>query len=372
MPPAPGEAAPDAAAAASELTANEQGELTIVVPYHGDEKRDVEIEWTDTTYTLHVTGAKASLEWAASGVLHRKACQQLLDETKAVIAASQKAEGEARLTTTEASKLPRFGVCQPGGLGSWALALKAVSGKGEGAKREEHLELEAVRIALDGTRKSAPFGSFDIAPGGLELGSLQVYDYDDDGHDELIVPYEVKAVVAAPDVYPPPIWSFTDAGVAAYVKAPAVHGGIAIEQLDFDMRPDFSGYGAYVAFLGSDCGAKTCPPRLTGPKLYWHSMPEGGFADSDDAARSALKRAMCQNKPQAAVAETGGAVNAAQTAKNLICSRAYGGSIEALTAELSAKHGSLCGDAATCPLQTTLEAWVKVALPVTLTSPAKQ
>jgi hypothetical protein len=57
-----------------ELTANEQGELTIVVPYSGDEKRDVNLEWTDTSYTLHVTGSKATFEWAASGIPHRRAC----------------------------------------------------------------------------------------------------------------------------------------------------------------------------------------------------------------------------------------------------------------------------------------------------------
>jgi len=121
---------PADAPSGDELTPNEQGELTIVVPFSGGRKRDVNIEWTDTSYTLHVTGPKATLEWAASGIPHRRACQQLLDETKAVVAAAQKAEGDARLTTTEASKLPRFGVCQPGGLGSWALGLKAVSGRG--------------------------------------------------------------------------------------------------------------------------------------------------------------------------------------------------------------------------------------------------
>ena len=358
-------AVPDASAG-DEITANEQGELDIVVPWSGDQKRDVEIEWTDTSYTLHVNGPKASLEWAASGVPHRRACQQLLDESKAVLSAAQKAEGEARLTTSETSKLNRFGTCQPGGLGSWAIALKSASGKGEGAARLHHLELEVVRVDLQGARKSASFGSFDVAPGGLELAALQVYDYDDDGRDELIVPYEIKAAPGAPPTFVAPIWSFSDSAVTAYAKAPTVGGGIGVEQLDFDMRPDFSTYGSFVAWLGADCGLKACPPRLTGPKLFLHSAPDGSFADSDETVRSALKRASCQSKPATVVVEAGGSLNAAQTAKNLVCSKAWGVSNEAISAELTSKHAALCGEAATCPLQSTLEAWLKLPLPVEL------
>jgi hypothetical protein len=364
---------PDAKAEAAqgeELTPNEYGELTIVVPYFGTEQREVSIEWTDTAYTLHVDGPKATLEWVASGIPLRRSCQQLLDESKANLAAAQKLEGEARLTTTEASKLPHFGVCQPGGLGSWALSLKSASGKGEGAARQHHLELDVVRVDMDGARKSTSFGSLDFAPGGFELGALQVYDYDDDGHDELIVPYEIKATGGATPTFPPAIWSFRDAGISSYAKSPAVNGGLGIEQLDFDMRPDFGSYGPFVAYLGADCGIKVCPGRVTGPKLYLHSTLDGAFTDHDDATRNALKRAACQNKPLAVVVEVGGSVNVAQTAKNLICAKAYGATSETLAAELTSKRAALCGEAATCPLQTTFEAWTKLPLPVELASAA--
>jgi hypothetical protein len=361
--PIEGEAAE---ATGEELTADERGELTIVVPYSGDEKRDVAIEWTDTRYTLHVTGAKATLEWAASGIPHRRACQQLLDESKAVLAQAQKAEGQARLTTTETAKLSRFGVCQQGGLGSWALALKAAAGIGEGAARQQHLELEVVRVDIDGNRKSQAFGSLDVAPGGLELPALQVYDYDDDGRNEFIISYDVKATGNAAQAMPPAIWSFTDAGVVAYAKSPPVGGGIGVEQLDFDMRPDLSTYGAFVAWLGPDCGLKTCPTRVTGPKLYFHSQPDGSFSASDDAARNALKRAGCQNKPLGVVVETGGALNVTQTAKNLVCAKAWGVGIEELKTELAGKQAVLCGEAASCPLKSAFEAWLDKPLPFEL------
>lgn len=362
-----GDAPAEGAHEGQELTPSEQGELTIVVPYSGDEKRDIAIEWTDATYTLHVSGAQATLEWAGTGIPHRRACQQVLDETKRVIAAAQKLEGEARLTTTEASRLPRLGVCQPGGLGSWAVAVKAVSGKGEGATRLHHLELEVVRVALDGARKSASFVDFDVAPDGLSFSRLQVYDFDDDGRDELIVPYELKATGGvAPATLPAPIWSFSDTGVAPYAKAPNVIGGVGVEQLDFDMRPDLGSYGGFVAYFGQDCGLKACPVRLTGPKLFLHAAPDGGFTDADETARSALKRASCQNKPSSIVVESGGSLNAAQTAKNLVCAKAYGVSADAILGELSNKHAALCGDSTSCALQSTLEAWARQPVPVDL------
>ena len=367
---AAGEGASDAGK--NEVAANEQGELVLVVPFSGDAKQDVAIEWTDNRYTLHVVGNQAKLEWAASGIPHRRACQQLLDESKAVVKAAQNAEGEARLTTTEGMKYGRLGTCQPGGLGSWALSLKALAGKGEGAARQHHLELEVVRVDVDGKRMSASFGSLDVAPAGFELAALQVYDYDDDGRVDLIVPYEVKAAGAAPATLPSPIWSYSDAGVMAYAKTPPAGGGIGIEHLDFDMRPDFSTYAGYVAYLGPDCGLKTCPPRLTGPKLFWHSQPDGSFTDRDDSAKSALKRASCQNKPSTIVIETSGNLNAAQTAKNVVCSRAFGVTAEAVISELAAKHVALCGEAATCPLETTLKAWAKLEFPFELASAAKK
>jgi hypothetical protein len=352
-------------ATGQELLPNEHGELTIVVPFGGDEQRDAAIEWSDTRYTLHVTGSKATLEWAASGIPHRRACQQLLEESRAVVAQAQQADGEARLTITEGAKLPRFGVCQAAGLGSWALALKAAAGTGEGAARLHHLELDVVRIELDGTRRTASFGSFDAAPGGLELSTLTVYDYDDDGRNELVVPYEVKATGGREPSLPPPVWSFTDAQVMPYAKAPSVDGGIGVEHLDFDMRPDLGTFGGFVAWLGPDCGLKTCPGRLTGPKLFWHSLPDGSFTSSDEAVRSALKRA-CPSKPPSVVVEAGGNLNVVQTAKNLVCARVHGVEAAAISSELSSKHALLCGATEKCALEEALSSWLERALPVEL------
>jgi hypothetical protein len=348
----------------NEVLPDEHGELRLVVPYRPGEKRDVVLAWSDTRYTLHLDGTKATIEWAASGVPHRRACQKLLDENKAVIDAAQKLDGEERVTAAE-SKLPRFGVCQAGGLGSWALLLRSLKGAGTGAQRSLHLEADVVRVDIDGSRMAAPFGAFEIRPGGLEIGFLQAYDYDDDGNDELIVPFELKAASSTPaSELPSAVWSFSASGVAPYAKA-KLAGGAGAEQLDFDMRPDIGTYAGFVAYFAADCGLKSCPSRVTGPKFFLHSLPDGGFSGNDDAARAALKRA-CPKLSGPVVAEAGGQANLAQTARNLVCARAHGAEKAALASELDARRAALCGDAPSCAAQTALLGWLELPLPVEL------
>ncbi len=348
---------------------DEHGELRVVIPFNGDEKRDVTLEWSDTRYELHIAGTSGTLEWGAAGLPLRRACARVQDETKAKLAAAQKLEGAAKVSAAEVAKLPRFGVCQPAGLGSWALGLRNLEASGEGGARRLHIVLDAIRVHELGEVKNAAFGTFDVSPGGLALGTLQVYDYDDDGRDELIVPYELKD--SAPSTpLPPPIWSFSDSGVAAYAKAPLVSGGVSVEHIDYDMRPDLGGYGPFVAWFGADCGQKACRPRLTGPRFFAHALPDGGFSTNDDAARAALKRA-CPSKVASVVASAGAQANAEQTAKNLVCARALGMQNDVILNELNSKRAAFCGEAATCPLLTTLTAWLELPLPVSVGSAAK-
>ncbi len=48
----------------------------------------------------------------------------------------------------------------------------------------------------------------------------------------------------------------------------------------------------------------------------------------------------------------------------MVCSRAFGVTADAVIAELTAKHAALCGEAPSCPLETTLQSWAKLELPV--------
>lgn len=351
-----------------EVLPSEKGELRLVVPFRAGEKREIEMTWTDVRHTLKLDGASGGFEWAGVALPHRRECQALFDANRAALASAQKGPPSAEiLSPNEVKGLSKLGTCQPGGLGSWALSLRQARGAGEPNARSVKLDLDVVRIDLDGKRLTAPFGSLEVAPGGFDLGPLVVYDYDDDGNDEVIVTYDVKALPASVKEPPaiPAVWSFSASGITPYAKGPKLSGGVSIEQLDFDMRPDLGTSAPFLGYLGSDCGQKTCGPRVSGPKLFFHSLPDGDFSENDDAARDALKRT-CSSKPAAILAGGAGNVNLERTAKNLVCSRAHGASAESIKSELGAKSADLCGERATCPLATLLDGWASAAMPVTL------
>lgn len=359
----PSDDATENGGAPREVLADEHGELKLKLPYSGDATRDVTIEWSDTRYVLRVRGPSAKLEWASGGLELRRSCAHVQDASKTRIAEAQRSASPGALTAAEASKLPRFGTCQQAGFGSYALGLKAISAEGEGRERKLRAALEVIFVAENGSRRSADFGTFAFAPGGLSVSPLRVYDYDDDGKDELIVPYELTPSPGVEAVVPAAIWSLSDATLIPYANSPSVRqGGFAIEQLDFDMRPDLGDYGPYVAALGSSCGAKACPERVTGPRFFFHSLPDGKFARDDTAAKAALKRA-CVKKPESVVSESGGSVNVAQTAKNIACARAWGATPTSISAELSQKRAALCGEAESCPLFDEFGKWANAAPP---------
>lgn len=349
----------DGPSAGTTITPTEREELRLVLPWRDGNDQNVTLAWSDTRYVLRVRGASAKLEWAVATTEHRHACAKLLDASKAVLAAAQKPGAEHPPTKPDLVKLPRFGTCYPAGLGSWAVALRGLEATGEGLGRTVHLELEIVRIREDGSDLRAPLGTVDAAPGGFTLSALQVYDYDDDGHDEAIVGHELLAVPAgAKPATLPAVWSFTNDTVIPYARTPELgSGGVAAEHLDFDRRPDLGGYGPFVAWLGPDCGAKDCPPRVTGPRIFAHSLATGDFAANDEATLAALAKA-CPKASAPIVALVGGKLNTAQTAKNVGCARARGVETESLKAALAAHRAEICGGAESCPLLGVFDSWV--------------
>ncbi|MFZ5893468.1 MAG: hypothetical protein ACOY0T_20570 [Myxococcota bacterium] len=349
-----------------EVLADEHGELKLTLPYNGNDTKDVTIEWSDTRYVLRLKGASGKLEWSAGGLELRRACARVQDASKARLSEAQKLAAPAAVTAAEAAKLPRFGVCQQAGFGSYAVGLKSLAADGEGSERKLKASLEVMYVSDTGAQRSAELGSFEFFPGGFTLSPLRVYDYDDDGKDELIVAYELTAAPESEAAPPAVIWSLTDSSIVPYAKSPTFgRGGVAIEQLDFDMRPDLGDYGPYVAMLTASCGAKNCPPRITGPRFFFHSLPDGGFARDDSAAKAALKRA-CSKKPEPIVVESAGVANVVQTAKNVACASAWGVPGATISTELAGKRGAVCGTNEACPLLAALEKWAGSAPPVTL------
>lgn len=345
-------------------------ELRVVLPYRAGVHHDVALEWSDTRYTLHVDGTHTKLQWAGAVLALREECADVAKRAAAMLRAARELP-LGQISRAEARALPRFGVCQQAGLGSWTLGLTSVAGSGSGASRALRVGIELVWIDFDGHHWTAPLATWNVRPGGLKIPRLAAYDYDGDGHDEVIVPYQVTAHAgAAPAHFPAAIWSFKQGAIVPYAKAPAVHGGAVIKQLDYDMRPDIGSYGPFVAWLGPDCGLAKCPTRITGPLFFAHSLESGGFSTTDGAARSALAHA-CKEKPKAIVAMKGSAADAKRTAHNLVCARVHGVAASAITSELAAKQKALCGGATSCPLDAALHRWLDAAPPITLKADTK-
>ena len=69
----------------------------------------------------------------AASVELQHACSRLADESQAVVRSALGAAALQRVLPAEAAKLPHFGLCQPAGLGSFALVLKELSGSAQPA-----------------------------------------------------------------------------------------------------------------------------------------------------------------------------------------------------------------------------------------------
>jgi hypothetical protein len=331
-----------------ELTPDEQNELKVVMPYHSGAETNGFIEWTDTKYNLKVKDGELSLEWAVTLEM-RKACAELEKASKELINKALKSAAEDHLIAAEASKLPRFGVCQNAGRGGWALALRGVEASGADAARAIALSIDVVRVGEDGTLTKGDLGKIVTKPGGLELRPLQIYDYDDDASSELIIPHDLKAIPTGATPTPiAAVWTFKAGAVTAYANFAATLGGVQTTHLEYDMRPDLSRYEPFVAYLGADCGIPNCPTRLVGPARFARSMPKGEFSSTDPQAEAALNRA-CPKGAQLVVEG-----NPTRTAQMVACARLKGEDSAKLVTDLKAKSASLCKGAETCPLLDAL------------------
>jgi len=365
---AEGDSAEPAAAGLGELPnviePDEQGELRVPVPWRAGHTAKLRVEWTDTSYDLEVDGTAARLVLPVSLGLRRQ-CEALRKESQAVVDAAEKGTDATGLNRSDVAKLPRFGMCQTAGLGAWSVQLQKLEAAGATPARVVHATFEVAHVDPDGKVQRAPFGTLAFAPQGLQAKPLMVYDYDDDGQQELIVRYDiVKSTEAGAKV--PAVYTLRGGEVRAYDKLePMGPGGVAVEQLDYDMRPDLADFGPYVAWLSSDCGAKLCPDRISGPQFFAYSEKDGTFSRTHSAALGALKRA-CPKTPDPIVVTQGDGVNAARTAQQVACAKVWKVDDLAVSAAIEAERSKLCSGVDDCPLYRTLKAWAAVAPPATL------
>jgi hypothetical protein len=339
-----------------EFLPDEQGELRVKLPYRAGAESTGTVEWTDTKYNLTVKGTELKLEWAV-GLEVRRACAKLETESKELITKAQKLESPEHLTPLESSKFPVFGRCQPAGLGSWALGLRAISAAGKDETRALTFELDVVRVDAEGKLTRADFGTLRAPPGGLELKPLQIYDYDDDGRVEVIIPFDFKTAV--PGESPKAlsaVWTDKSGKVEPYAQLPALLGSAQTTQLEFDMRTDIGGYSPFIAYLGKDCGGTSCPPRLTGPVRYARAVADGSFSLKDPQALAAVTRA-CP-KGLSVATET----SPSRLALAVACARLNKEPASKLEGELTSKAATLCKGETTCGLLDALLGFAKASL----------
>lgn len=339
-----------------EFVPDEQGELRVHLPYRSGGSASGYVEWTDTKYNLSVQGTELKLEWAV-GLEVRRTCANLEKESKTLITKAQQLESPEHLTALEAAKFPVFGRCQPAGVGSWALGLRGISASGAGVSRALAFELDVVRVDGEGKVSRADFGTLTAQPSGVDFKPLQIYDYDDDGLVELIVPYDLKAVPAG--VTPPrisPVWTTKTGKIEPYAQAEAQLGGTQTTQLEFDMRTDIGGYYPFIGYLSPDCGGISCPSRLVGPVRYARAMADGSFSLKDPQALAAINRACPKGLSVTNEKEP------ARLALAVACARLRGDEPTKVEAELASKGATLCKGEASCGLLDALVGFAKVSL----------
>ncbi len=360
--------APDAGATAGELAnvtlPDERGELRVAVPWRPGHSAKLRVEWSDTSYDLEVDGTSARLVLPVSVALRRQ-CEALRKQSQAVIDAADKSPSAPGLNQSDVAKLPRFGMCQTAGLGAWALELQKLEATGPASARVVRATFGIAHVDPQGQLKRGAFGTLAFAPQGLQAKPLMAYDYDGDGQQELIVRYEVmKAPEASAQL--PAVFTLRGGEVLAYDKLdPMGPGAVIVEQLDYDMRPDLADFGPYVAWLSSDCGAKLCPDRINGPQFFAYAEKDGTFSRTAAAAQGALKRA-CPKAPGPIVVAQGDAVNAARTAQQVACAKAWKLEEASVAAALDAERSKLCSGADDCPLYRILKTWASAPPPATL------
>jgi len=347
--------------------ADDKRQLKVVIPWRGGAQGWVVLNWSDTQYFLEYSADQAKLTWVAPLEM-RKTCAKFEPAQAKLLKDASKTGAPEALTEAESKKLPKLGRCQTAGRGAWALLYRSVTASGSGATRAVTAQIDAVRVRPDGSTVTFDWTASHplvVAPGGLGLGPLAVYDYDDDGSDELIIPWEQTALPAGQQPFDgPAILSFIGDKIAAasFLPSPWWPGVTSMEQLDPDHRPDLGTYGPYIAYFGSDCGAKKCPARVTGPKLIALATDTGFSLAAPEAKMVAIKA--CKKVPDPFAKP--GALELQAVVSHLACARLGGTDASALQATLSQRAADLCATAEGCPALETLKKMVSAEAPLSL------
>jgi hypothetical protein len=356
---------------------SQDGSLTLVLPWLKGQRSEVRFEWLGMTQDLWFSARHSKFtrvlpqEQAAQCERFAKSSQQILAGIRGRIGPFSPA-----VLPRDVYRFPNVGRCQMAGHSAWALSLATLSASGEGPNREVVVTFALNHVDAEGKVDSQSYGPLAFAPEGLHLPELMVYDYDADGEAEVIIRQELllRAERSMTKVLPrmPAVYTYKQGKVQPYAPLSALaSGGILAEQLEGDGRPDVGDYGPFLSWLPDKCGRGECPKRLTGPRFFLRSTPDGNFS-AQDAVTDGVIRSKCERTPKQLVVDVRSVSGKRQTAHNIACARVRGDSTQSIVAELDELKAEMCEETQpTCPLYLTLVAWASATPPRTRKQPAK-
>ena len=274
------------------------------------------------------------------------------------ILSSQLASATQGLTAEERKSLPLgWDVCQPGPTGAWMAFLDHV----QRADCPGCLELDYNAWIVQGEAASGENRGehhVTVLPAATKL-QVTASDFDDDGFEELFLGFDV-ARGPQPEAQPCLWTQHGEYGVPGVAPSNPPWTCKRARDEDKDGRLDLVSYGPFVAALASDCGAKQCPGRITGPELVGHNL--GGSFSFNDAVAQSARRAACPNDTLLLSAR---ASDVLDTSKRVACAKLQGVASDTIVNALEAHRSELCTREA-CPVFQTLLSWATAQLPATL------
>lgn len=355
-------AAPDANA---NIKPEADGSLTLVLPWRKGQYSEARFEWTDMKQdlVLRARGSKFTrvlpAEQAAQCERFSRTSEQILAGIRAKIGPFSPA-----VTPKDVYQFPKLGQCKMAGHNAWALGLEKLKASGEGKNRELLVTLSLNHIDASGMVASAPFGPLTFAPEGLLLPELMTFDYNDDGEEEVVVRQEILLRAARSMTKPLPeraaVFTYQEGRVVPYESlAPLASGGIMAEHLEPDGRPDVGDYGPFIAWLPEACGRGECEARITGPRFFQRSLPNGAFTAEDEHVERVIRN-KCERTPKELVVDVRTLLGKRQTAQNVACARVRGDDPQAIVAQLDELASEMCNDGQPkCAFYNAMVQWAR-------------
>jgi hypothetical protein len=239
--------------------------------------------------------------------------------------------------SVESGKVGKFlSYCHEGKGGVWAVVVVSVSlddpggeAPGCGSAVQYKLVYQHDPRKTDGAIMSSERSEIAWANERASFAVESVFDYDNDGRDEIILSESRWANGGGGDG--PSLLVLTAKGdkIAAY---PPAHDATAVMDVDGDGRPDLIDG----AFFEGECDGGLDRRKERGVPLLYHSLPNGTFSASDEIARRwAVTK--CPTMPNATPLD----------AVSATCQRLWGRSPDAILKDASSlplPHYDLCNE----------------------------